>query len=1570
EDASLQGAWIDQRKLSVAPTRPPNSSFDIDLPFGRNLTTLTLYYSTSEGLPALTAMRSPPLAELDIPVMSLRWSVELPPDYEIPESGGTFPTASITPPSRLSRLFGNLGRNSAASVFNPFSTAAWQRQFRSRSDLQAVRATGDEFVQNLGIAMNEYLSGDAESELTWGQLLSLTSDSEQRAHRALLVDVESLAQLGLTPETRVRFQTGESARDRGLALLTQAGVVAIANPSGMVLTGPWRAASFARQLSMVEPSVMFASTEGPMADEVHRAAQPRARSRFVPVSVWREAPAEDPSPWMNQARTPESDEPFLWNRYAWEATPAGVPQIRIVHISTMNAVAWALFLATAALLMRGTQGRPLVPIVVISLSGAVALWSPAAFAPLASSIFVAGWLCLAWRLLQFKEPVFGQRTAARPGSRSKFAVFQQGATLLLVAISLHFCAELAAAPPIDAGQRAPAASLDAPAIAPESNLVAPAKDAEAPHGGQQVANAAKARVPAANLQQILVPIDGEQNLAGVNYYVPEKLYSQLYRLAAAANGRPQGWLITKAAYHGALSRDPVSKQLVLSQFKAIYDIQAFQDSAQVELPLARDTAADVVLAARLEGHPLAIRWNASGSSLIVGPVPAGDSRLELELQPVLQNDLASAGFELPVLPTSTATLTLAIPPDAPAIELPGARGQVRMNKDQGEITAQLGACSRLAVRWPVGLGMEASAPNLEVEELIWMKVRPGTTILDAKFKFRILAGSLRQIRLLADPRLRLLPSSNAQSSVTAVHTALGDPQRIDLEMARTVSDHAIVDLSFLVTGTSGVGNLWLPRIETAGARASKRWLAVSIDPSLQFKEQLGEDSVSLGVGDFITAWGAADARPQSAYSIPRGEAMWRLATQPIEPHTTVEQTLVCSVGRNASVVEIDAGLAIAGGYLFQFVLDAPPELTFDRISLLEEDQQRVARWATDDHGRSTVFLTAPVTGKQRLSVRGKLNAPARDAMVLPRIALVGASLKKTQWQLFRQPAVLVEAVPGPGISATKASESQRPDELGSQVGVYESEDPHANLQIKTAPNDPQTRAVAITTLERDADRWAAQVDYRVVASGGLIDTLQFEIPPQWSEPFRLEPQAPFKVVPIPGEARRQMIVYPDKPIDTEYRLRIRGRVALSPGDRLRVPDILPQQVQEIERFVVVPQYLDLQQVSWETLGLAHAQLPAEFAGHGQGSQSPAIYRVSGEHFQASIKAVRRSRALGQVKLADIHLAWEPSGHYQAVTLFDLDAPSTDTCVLEVPAGCRLLHVSIDNLPAQIVGLKANRWRVTLGPPQLPQRLEVIYSGPLVEYQGNQRFEAPRLVGLEVEKTLWTINSLPSFTIAAPSQNIAPVSSAKQSLTRLETIGALMQLPSEVIGEHLPEEILRWYRPWKRRYQESRKMFAAQLARFVQGGETSPEASEARRMDQQIEAVDARIGSANLGTRPVISAPEAWGLLLSSEHDWSPTYYQSLGQVAQIDVRVATSYSSDIPARVAGGLAIVALGVFAALALRMRKLPDVSPWIVVAVVGVAWWLLLAPSFVGLVLLAVALATAFRSRPKPLVRPIIH
>jgi hypothetical protein len=1558
--ATLQAAWIDNQRISSAATSSPEKPLRVELPSGKGFATVSLYFSTPDSLPFLTSSFQPPFPQLDIPVLARKWSIWLPPGYSVAGADSAYTTDSLTPLTWSQRLFGVLGRGNGQKLFNPLASADWRAAW-GPSERQRSSQAADPLIQNLGTIAAEYAGGEG---LSWGQLLSLCAQVEAQPRRMLLVDPDGLERLGVTTQARVRLQAGDTPWHRGHAILQQSGLVLLTDGASLILTSAASAAGYAGQLSPSDEGVVRTLLPGPLADETHRASSRGDWSRFETIESWRSGPAGQPSPWRNPSLTGDFfDGAQGWSACTLRLAQPGNPAIRVVQTAAMSSLAWAVFLSITGLGMLSGKARPVVLIGLVASGACAALVLPAVYAPLASAVFLAAAVCLAIGLTRATRPQPAKNDQSHGSRRVRSSVVHELSRMILVAALIHLSlAVYAAAPPADPQLPQPEKSSNAELIKPPPSVPAtslPSVDASAAKVSTEKPTNAIPQPATPPIHRVYVPTDDRQNPVGDKYYVPEEFYRQLHRLAAQASDEPRDWLITRARYQGTLARDAISNRLGVAQFKATFDLQVLQNNVTVRIPLSREGLARAIVGARLEGRSIPLTWSDAGDALLVKTSAADRYRLELDLKPPLQTDASTAGFELMIPALASATLDLSFPPDAPAIELPTARGRIQMRKDRGEFSASLGSSDRLSVRWPIAGGMEGAAANLDVEELIWVKVRPGTTVVDAKFKYRVLGGRVQQIRLLTDPRLRLLPSLSERSPIAAVHTVPGDPQKIELELARPVSDQVTIDLSFLVTNTSGVGNLRLPRLESSGARAAKRWLAVTVDAALQPKIQAGEDSRTIDIPEFSAAWGSAETRPQAAYAIPRGEPVWVLATQPKEPRTTVEQTLAFSLGRTSALVQLDANLSISDGHLLQLGLQGPRGLTVESVSLREDESQRVTRWAADQDGRITVFLNNAIDGRQRLTLRGRWNVVHADAFALPHVDVLAAEVKKRQVHLYRQPGVLASIQKTSSVGDVNNDDLQL-ENFGTLLGKYSIDDPTAVVTVTLAPNVVKSQAVAATFLQRDADRWVADFHYHIEVLEGIVDTLQFEIPAQRSEPLRIEPTANFKIVPVPGEQRRQLIVYPRGPISGKYQLKIRGRVALSAGDRLRAPDILPLRNQQIERFVVLPQSLDLQQVTWDTFGLSRAQLPPELAGDSPHVQSPAIYQVLGERFQASLKAVERISATARVALADIHAIWQSPDRCQSVAVFDVEPGGATGCILELPAECVLLHASNESVPAQLASLGANRWRLTFESRRLPQRIELVYEGPLGGAAKRRKFQSPRLVDLEVARTLWTVYGPPRAGLGQANTSAATATSAEQETQRLKSINGLVQLSAEVIGEHLPEEIVRWYRPWKSRYATARAALDRELASKHQTKGPTESDNEVREVDKQILAVDSRLGAASPQVRQVALPPPASELLSSARANLLPTRCAIAGQAHDLELRYPQASSDGFWPRLFSGLAIVLAGASVWFLVRGRSLPKFAPAVVAAGVAVAWWLFLVPSLLGLLVLVATSWAVFRTK----------
>ena len=165
----------------------------------------------------------------------------------------------------------------------------------------------------------------------------------------------------------------------------------------------------------------------------------------------------------------------------------------------------------------------------------------------------------------------------------------------------------------------------------------------------------------------------------------------------------------------------------------------------------------------------------------------------------------------------------------------------------------------------------------------------------------------------------------------------------------------------------------------------------------------------------------------------------------------------------------------------------------------------------------------------------------------------------------------------------------------------------------------------------------------------------------------------------------------------------------------------------------------------------------------------------------------------------------------------------------MPAHYRMIHATVTGLPAMLEPAGQDRWRVSLGSPQLPQHIEVLFSGQLPQRSWGQDRWPRRL------RRSWTWKSIARFgrSMRRPEAGQGQVLDgqipriAQQELLRSKTIAAMQDLANDVAVDQLPEEIVRWYRPWQGRFERSRAIVRRSRSRPVAASPAAKKMMSAR-----------------------------------------------------------------------------------------------------------------------------------------------
>ncbi|MEE8452799.1 MAG: hypothetical protein V3R99_12820, partial [Thermoguttaceae bacterium] len=1003
--ADVRGVWVNERRIGGYAADPEARSLTVDLPATERFPTVSIDFTMPQTRLGIIGSLSPPLPRPDLPILSRHWTVWLPPGYETYDPDPRWQPLRSAPPTWRQRLFWDIARDEGQTPFDPTLSHHWSLSASDRSS----RSDGARRAQQLLQTLGELASGNAPEHAAitagtdWATLLS--HESVASLPLTLLIDRHAMARTAITPSTSVRPGVGNTPSARGVSLLQKNSLALLVHREALLLTTQADAALYHAHLSPLGSYGLWWVRPGPLGDQLEHSAGSPQDGTLVSIDQWKRRPAQPKVFWTRAVLAGrEAADMHGWSAYRLETPELAPVRLKFVHRNRVRLFGSVTFLLVVALGWWIGRRHVLVLIVSGGIFGLTAILLPAAYVPIASGAVLATLFCLTLHLVRSGDATEPSKVDSSQDSTPSAvgSVARQTVTVVLVVAML---------------------------------------------GGLVGVACGQERTVASPIHRVFIPIDENEQPEGDKYYVPTELYNILFRRDAATTENPQGWLIAGATYRGRLSRSTMSGQLVVDRLRASFKLLVFDHTRRIRIPLGRRGANLLPDGALLDGQVIRPEWEPDGEALLIEVPQPGQYRLELTLQPTMRTVAASSQFDLNIPRLATSRLELDFPPGTPpAVEVPEAAGNIRFEGEPSRMLVDLGPCDHLTVRFNDGRTAN-NGSAVDVESLLWLNVQPGSVVVDAKFKVKVVEGHVREIQLVTDPKMRLLRLQGENPPIAQIESTPGEPQRILLQWPEPISEETVVHAKFLLTGTSGVGNLRLPVLDVLDARLTRRWMAVSVDPALDHQEQGNEDLDRVPVSDFEDHWGETTTKPQFAYSLGVEETGWSLATWPREPHIVIDQELTISLAPGRADVQFDAQLVNTAGYYFQHRLTVPPELQIEHLSVLEEGAHRVARWWKDEKGHVTVFLTGPVDNRQELSLRGQIPISAKMRLNLPTIQIdhgqwkpAAIDVQSSVIKVFRQPAVQVEIQPQSGLvpveDVTAVAEDQ---ELGRLVACFRTE---------------------------------------------------------------------------------------------------------------------------------------------------------------------------------------------------------------------------------------------------------------------------------------------------------------------------------------------------------------------------------------------------------------------------------------------------------------------------------------------------------------------------------------------------
>ncbi len=1473
--AILHRVLVNGSDASYARTSGASAGITVPLPPRERFPLVQVDYSTREAPLRDFTSHAVEWPLIDVPCLNRLWDIWLPPGISAKEDARFVRTTLSPSINWKERFFGRTLLRRDRAPFDLFSLADWQAIGHSARRDRERRA--GQFLARFDRILTAADSPDASNEpVTWGQVLARYSrlDGEYTQPSGLRIDRDALRDQGITADALYPEDPQGSAAD----VFADHQLVLVAGPHSLLLTSRTRLGDFADSLQMTGNPIVLVASRG-----VRTA--PSTNLDIVTPHNWLQTPKLSSGPWLGVAEGASEDLGVGWQHYRLRPNAAQVVRFSVYRPAVLQAVGWgAACVMIAVVIWFATRRFNLMALILIAVL--CTLLMPAELIPVARGLLWGG----------------------------------------LVGLLLSFLRATAVSPP--PRQQAPSARNSA-VLTGASVVLFVVLGAWQAFGDDQ---APTANSTLATVYRVLIPVDEERKPLGEFVQVPQKLFDSLHRGTTTNGDHRVTWLIRSASYETSLALRGDGAGLVETDVIGDFELETFQMGTTVVFPLGRDAVRSFTNV-RLDGLPIEPVWDPTGQALTIRIARPGRHRFEVALRPVLRNDDQSSGFSLSIPAHAGARLKVRSSSRIDGIQVPSVIGAIEQDAGLGTIEADLGPTDVLAVRWPLRSSTAVEKPPLSVAENFWLRINPSSVVLEGQFSFSVPRGGIDQIRLLVDPRLKL--SQLAPSQPGNYETEGGPNPSIVVRFEDPMANQVLVRATFLMTETSGLGNIYLPYLRAEADVASPAAVGVSFPADFAVEVDAEPPLPAILPTEFIAAWQDADDAPQLAYRLVDREGRWHVTSRPRRRRPGAQQLATWSIG--ASYVELDYAASIdpAGNPCFQQQIVVSPRLEVGDLQVMQGETVYPATWTrTDD--LLTVFFAPPVDDAYRLAIHGTARTGVQRRTALPLLSLRDVEFQSDRIVVRQLADVELADVRTTGLVDEASDASERFEASGQAGRLYKSyfvpaateDSPAAAVSFLAKRNRPQVTGQIVTQLTfGNNDRLVSESQVALTVKAGSVEEIRLAVPGGWSGPLTITPPTAYEIQGT-GDTR-VMVIRRGRPTRKQINLRVRCESLDSDTSSSEVPLLRLLNENQARHYLILPGKRNDELISWETTGLK--QIP-KLPNQGGLPDEATLYEVEGGRVTAVVHHVGRLGGTPQVQLADIHVAWNDDRTYYGVGSFDIIPRQLTEVMLIVPSRLEIAHVEVAGIPVTLRTESGTRHWVPLGPDQLPQRVDVVFSGS--SQSGSPRFGetilAPTLADLPVEQTLWTIHCPVGSVLKETLLEHTLSTAEEQATARAESASVALQMGERLTPHAAEAGFDSWTRSWKRRQ--------ASAIRIASGG-------------QQTAPPEADAGLLDLVARHQRRLLEGQG---------EPVRFVIQGASSAVNLRFSDAMQNDVGLRLGLGFALIGLFAIANVALRRWRLRETleQSWFALGVTaGIAWWLWFTPSFVGLMLVILFTTAAF-------------
>lgn len=898
--------------------------------------------------------------------------------------------------------------------------------------------------------------------------------------------------------------------------------------------------------------------------------------------------------------------------------------------------------------------------------------------------------------------------------------------------------------------------------------------------------------------RVVIPVDDDRQPTDYVYVSPP-LYAALFRAETRGSENQAPWLLRSAQYELRWQAAAGETPAELQGYLATFEVETFQEQGVVRLPFLREQVRLSDPGVKIEGEAASATWSTAGDALQVEFTGVGRKRLELGLALVTPPKDGALGAAIRIPAVANSRVLVATLPAGDNVSIASAQG-CEQGSRVGAWQVDLGSTEQLSVQW--SRAAAEAAPSVEVEQLLLWRMRPSSVVVEGKWQFRPLTGKLREVVLRADPRFRLLPTGNG-ANIVRQFSEEGETNLHHFVLDRPASGDVTLTASFLLVGSTGIGNLVPPRLEPVADRTSRDWHAAWIAPGLQWN---GKTS-TLPAAEFLQAWGDAALAPVHAFRSTADAPRPTLAVVAVQNRLQAQEQIEWLLTPEQTSVQFRLTGAVLLTSVNQLRFQLPPQFAVRQVTVSQNEASVANRWFRHPDGLLTIVLDETRAEPWVVEVLADRPHVSGKATTLPVLQTAEIDVQHYECLIRKRAGAAVTLGKLTGwkeLAAAAEDESSTGDRIVARLD-WSSPRPGNVPQpvpITLGASLPAFAGELLTRILTEDDDWQLEVIARLRSAGGTFDEIQFSIPRDWEGPFELNPPGRYQLESLPGQSRNLLRVQLDQPVADQLQLRMTAPLVVEQElIRLPVVDLIGNH-EGLQRLVALPRRGADSPLQWQTAGLQlRAELPEDLTNLAAGPEL--IYEAIIDRYRATARPERVRRETPRIVLAEHHVAWQADRRIVGHTEWMVLPNGARTLQIQPPAAHELVAAIVNDVPAPLrrepgisgaatIEVHSDTW---------PQWVQVIYRGVLAvsdNTTGRWEFSAPQANSIPVAQTRWQIVG-PAQLQLPPEQAQASIATPDEALAPLEALVEMAQGASEAPPGNHAESANTWLKLWRRRW---------------------------------------------------------------------------------------------------------------------------------------------------------------------------